>query len=470
MSVLADPVLPEIKATHVKTIHLCLATILASISVCNARAFESNASGFQLQPGTVFRAQNGGVPLPPGVIVGAPVLGGPQPVAYPAQVLPGQGYPGQNFPAQPYAGPGYSGAPVTPIPGAAPMYAQPIVPMAGTTVPPIPQLQSGAVPGGPIPTDPNVSSWNAFSPPIQQLNDPFLSPGAPPTNAPYTPFGMQSTLPPGGFSTFGANSPAPFRNGWQNDLNLEWLPTTGTSNTAGGTFEQFGVNYDLQYSGALIPGWMVSWTNQFRYRAWDGPGGGAGLPGSAFRFGWDIAFETAAAGPISWRFGINPSINTDLDGSISSDAWQLDGRAILMMQLNQYWNLMLGAGYWDRVSGRVIPYAGLIYRDDFWEWQLTFPEAQIKLFLGNEAMWSKWMYFRAEYHVEAYEVGLAGGGSDEVELEDIRLMLGFRMDTGTYSWFTEGGWVIDREVNYGLSANADWEANTAFMARFGWRY
>ena len=128
---------------------------------------------------------------------------------------------------------------------------------------------------------------------------------------------------------------------------------------------------------------------------------------------------------------------------------------MFIFQLDQYWSMVLGAGYWDRVKDRVIPYAGLTYRDDFWEWQLMFPKTTVSVFLGNETLWSKWLYLTAEYHVEAYEVNTAPGPPrDEVELEDYRVLLGVRMDAAMYSWFIEGGWIFDRDVRYGLGESS----------------
>ena len=237
---------------------------------------------------------------------------------------------------------------------------------------------------------------------------------------------------------------------------------------AAGGLKQFGVDYDLGYTGPFMPGWMMTWTNQFRLRNWDGPNSGPGLPGKAFRFGWDFELETPNSGPVSMKLGITPSINSDLD-SIGKSAFQLDGKALMIFQLDQYWSMVLGAGYWDRVDDRIVPHIGLVYRDDFWEWRIMYPETTVSLFLGNEAQWAKWMYMRAEYHVEAYEVQTSNG-RDQVELEDYRILLGFRMDTGMYSWFTEGGWVFDRNVNYGNAANGSFNPATGFIGRIGWRY
>lgn len=364
------------------------------------RAPNSRPSIFRLTKDVdvIFRGQSDGVPLPPGAQV-APVQSGAP------LVLP----PTMNHGMQ------QSGA--IGIPG-----QQMVVPAGGLTspVPQVPvfsgtQTVSGQAFGpASVPATQNPTTWNAFSPPI--LPDPFASGGAQqpfyPQGAGYggavDPYG----IPAGGFSTYGANGPAPFRQGWQNSLEIEWLWGSGTSGAGRGNLTQFGVDYDLAWTGPFMPGWLLTWTNQFRLRNWSGPQGGPGLPGSAFRIGWDFELATPKSGLVSMKLGITPSINTDFDASLGQAAFQLDGRALMVFQLNQYWDMVLGAGYWDRANDRVIPYAGLIYRDDFWEWRIMYPESTISLFLGNEALGSKWAYVRAEYHVEAYDVRTSGGGSD----------------------------------------------------------
>lgn len=420
-----------------KSLHLCFALTALLFSVTEVTAQDSqfrllsapsvfgrHSSG--LRSDVIFRAQ-GGVPLPPE-----------------AGSIPSSGIPGVPA-AQATPAPSVITGPVTPGVG-------------GTTL-----------------SSPAPSTWNAFSPP--SLADPFAGGIDPGPYAPYSPYGTPAYGSPGyggfgyggGFSTPGVNGPRPYRMGWHTDFDLEWMPNSGVGG-ATGSFEQFGVNYDLGYTAPFMPGWIMTWTNQFRLRNWDGPTSGPGLPGKAFRFGWDFQLETPQNGPVGLQLGITPSINSDLDGSLGSSAFQLDGRGIFLFQLDQSWSLVLGAEYWDRVEDRVIPHVGIVYRDDWWEWRIMYPESMVSLFLGNEAQWSKWLYARAEYHVEAYEVRTAGGGRDQAQLEDYRLLLGFRMDAGTYSWFTEAGWVFDREVDYGIPANASFDPSTGFIARIGWKY
>ena len=423
-----------------KSLHFCFAlmTILSSCSAVSATDGQirllpaspvSGRHSGESASNIIFRAQ-GGVPLPPeaGTTPATGVSGVPA-----AQ-------------AAPITGPGVT--------------TQPLGPGALTT--------------------PAPSTWNAFSPPV--YTDPFANgtvPAVPYTPytpytpyAPYSPYGAPGYGAPGyggGFSVAGVNGPRPYRMGWHSDFDVEWLSNSGVAGASGG-FEQFGVDYDLGYTGYFMPGWVMTWTNQFRLRNWDGPTSGPGLPGKAFRFGWDFQLETPQNGPVGVQLGITPSINSDLDGSLGSAAFQLDGRGAFVFQLDQRWSLVAGAQYWDRVDDRVIPHVGVIYRDDWWEWRIMYPESMVSLFLGNEAQWSKWMYARAEYHVEAYEIRTAGGGRDQVQLDDYRFLLGFRMDAGTYSWFTEAGWVFDRDVDYSIPANGSFSPNTGFIARIGWRY
>jgi len=394
-------------------------------------------------PETIFRAQSGdGVPLPPGASGGA-TIGTPPAGSFPMGTPAPQTY---SLP-----------------PGSVPSDSVPF----------------GSYPTDPnafgIPTSPEPSTWNAFSPPISP--DPFVQdPGL--GNAPYAPYSPYSSGSVGSpysgglsqpFSTPGTTGPQPYRQGWQPRLDIEWMPESNAGPGSSGDFEQFGADFDMAYTGPFMPGWMFTWTNQFRLRNWDGPGAGPGLPGKAFHFGVDFELETPSAGPISMSLGITPSINTDFAGSLGQDAFQLDGRGMFIFKANQYWDIVLGAAYWDRVDDRVIPYAGLVYRDDFWEWRLMYPESMVSVFMGNGPGGSTWLYARAEYHVEAYEVQTTGG-IDQAELEDYRAVLGIRTDNGSSSWFLEGGWVFERNVIYDSPLNTGFSPDSGFIARMGWRY
>lgn len=337
------------------------------------------------------------------------------------------------------------------------------LPMDGGTV------QSGEIISTPdmsLPMYQDSTTWNAFSPP--QVGDPFLDPniGQAPQYSPY-----QSNGPAPGAFAYGANPAQPYRYGWQNKIDVSWLPG-GAANGAGTSGDQdiFGVDYDLTYGSPIVPGWVFNWTNQFAYRNWGGPDG-IDVPSDLFRFGLDFELESGGGGPVNLSLGITPSLNTDFNVDFS-DGFQLDGRGILLFQLDQYWTLGLGAQYWDRVNDYVIPWAGLIYRDDYWEWQLMYPEARVSLFLGNESYWAKWIYVRAEYHVEAYgyerQLAPFAGQAEEIEIADYRVLGGFKMDAGLYNWFFEAGYVFNRDVELGNGTK--YNLDNGFIGQIGLRY
>jgi len=347
-----------------------------------------------------------------------------------------------------------------------------------------PQPAGAGATGIDLPPPSESTTWNAFSPPL--TSDPFLAPGNVQPYAPGVPvapgygapgygapgFGGPAGIPgngPGSYSSFGANGGRPYRFGWEQRLDTYLIPDAGVSGGgAAGDYDELGVDYDLINTTPWVPGWIMRKTAQFRWRDWDGPIGGFGLPGKGFRVGEDIEIQSAGPGPYTVSWGITPSLNSDFSRGITSKAFQLDGRGIVWWQLDPRWSLGLGAMYWDRLDNRVLPYGGLVYRDDYWEWRLTFPEAEVRLFLGNEARWSKWVYVRAKYNVEAYEIVGAGAVQAEVEIEDWQLTAGFQMDAGYYRWFIEGGIVLDREIDYAIAP--DIGVDTSFISRIGVRY
>lgn len=383
-------------------------------------------------------------------------------------------------PVPPLAGANYAPAFPTesPVGGVSPGSTIPplyLPPAAGTTSAPLagqPLPGATGIPGaaGYAPNGINYQAFQQVAPyqPGQQGNpfgpDPFLQPGqAIPGQL------FQST--PGAFSQFGANGPEPYRFGWQQRLDAHWITSEDVNNTPlMGEFGVFGLNYRPVWTQQM-PGWIFTGTPKFGFRQWD-TGTELGLPDNVYTFGWGFQMETPRnAGPVGYMLGFHPSFNSDLDGSSSIDAWNFDGRGALFFQLSPYWQAIIGFEYWDRVRDRFLPAGGLVYTDDFWEWRFTFPEARVNLFLGNEYMWSKWLYGRVEYHVEAYEidhrVGM-GTEREQIEISDWRALIGLKMDTGYYDWYIEGGWVFDREVDFARSAGFD--VHSGFIGQIGVRF
>lgn len=360
---------------------------------------------------------------------------------------------------------------------------------------------AGGVPGpSPAPSGAIIDgqTWNAFSPPSPPMGgtptpgvgrapvapltqtfqpvqpqygvDPFLAPnqvtpGFQPQPLMAQPFAGQP------FSVPGANRADPYRFGWQQRLNFQWLTDRPiSSGPVAGDFGQFGLDYEWQWTQQM-PGWVFMSRPHYGLRSYDAPTG-SGLPSNAHRFGWELRMEVPR-GLYPWQFNLSftPSINSDFDGNLGTDGFLWDNHAEIIFPLGPYWQAVVGYQYWDRLNDRVLPRGGLVYTDDFWEWRLTFPEARISLFLGNEYLWSKWLYARMKYNVEAFEVTNRIGGAnirEQMEIEDWRALIGLRMNTGRFDWFLEGGWVFSRGIDFKRSA--DLSVNTGFIGQIGLRF
>lgn len=359
----------------------------------------------------------------------------------------------------------------------------------------------------PVPTDVPPAANQQFVPPTTRYeyeepvqNQPtqqFMQPLSP---APFT------TAPPPGISTWGANGPQPYRLGYTLWGDMGWLPNRPVSLPGGGDFSVFEANVGLTHT---IPTWWAPWLftleHQLGYRDWSGPTSvnptfNAGppatltgpdrvdLPGSVYRLGWDIRFETplnSQFAPFALTLAFNPSINSDFDQGLTRNAYNFDGRGVLLWQLDPHFQVALGAGFWDRVNDRVIPYAGFVWLpDDRWELRIMWPHSRIQYYCGNYMGEDVWLYATGEYHIESYEIGsstfvpdnplvAAPGGTvvsrtDQVELEDYRILIGLRKSSPMASGFIEGGWVFGRDVDQRFGPS--FGINSGFIGRIGIRF
>jgi hypothetical protein len=326
----------------------------------------------------------------------------------------------------------------------------------------------------PVPTDVPPATVSPSSPQRYEYEETPQVPTVQPFLQPLTPAPF-ATAPPPGVSTWGTNGPQPYRLGYSLFADIAWLPGRSTDLLLDdGKFEVFETNIRLNHT---IPTWWSPWLfsleHQFNYRSWQGPAT-IDLPGSVFRLGWDLRFETplnSQFAPFALTLAFTPSINSDFDQQLSREAFNFDGRGILFFQADPHLLLALGVGFWDRLNDRVVPYVGIVWLpDNRWEFRIMWPQSQIQYYLGNHFGEDVWVYASGEYHVESYQIGTdsVASGKDQIELEDYRIMLGLRKNNPIMSGFIEGGWVFGRDVE--MRAGSDFSINSGFIGRIGIRF
>ena len=289
------------------------------------------------------------------------------------------------------------------------------------------------------------------------IADPFLNPGGP-----------QLGTPSRGFM-YGRSSQQPLRFGWTVNGDVAYLDEEST----GGGLGDFGIgeaNIKMRHALPLPPSGVFSFIPKVNARFWDGPSG-IGLPPDVYRMG--AAFEILSPPMGGWQLLLSffPSFGTDFDQNLTSDAWMWDGHGILYFDHSPYLTWAFGAGFWDRVNDKVIPYAGFIFRPSpQWEFRMVAPKPRISFVVADWGGMKQTIYVSGEYHIEAYEVTLQPAATrEQIEIEDWRVMLGIQTEMAWVSSFIEAGWVFDRQVEF-RGVTPEFTINDGFIARAGLRF
>ncbi|MEZ6056302.1 MAG: hypothetical protein R3C01_06315 [Planctomycetaceae bacterium] len=268
----------------------------------------------------------------------------------------------------------------------------------------------------------------------------------------------------------GLNGAQPYKFGWTERFDAAWFSSESAS--AGGTFQLTEFNYDKEYV-TPFGGWIATINPQYNLRLFEGPGVVApppDIPGSAHRFGLGMKLATQSVNGWTFEGGFNPAIATDFSGGLSRDSWQFDGHLVGYWQASRQWMWALGATYWDRVDGIVLPYAGAVWTpNDYLEVRAIFPKPRISIFLGTPNAIATWAYLQGEYHVESYQIGVLNSANQKVQFEDWRVSAGFYGEAGWYTGFAEVGWVFDRKVKYS-GASPGFTINDGLFVRTGLRF
>lgn len=310
-------------------------------------------------------------------------------------------------------------------------------------------------------------------------SDPFLEPnGVSPDGTPQGtgPYGT----PPiydrfgGPMSISGLNGPQPFRYGWKPRLDAGYLPGENVSRGQG-EFAIFELDTEFRNTVPVSDGSAFSVAPQVGLRTWESPTlvGFGDLPNVVYHLGSDFEYSTSASGPWSYSLGFTPSINTDFESSLGSDAFNFDARALLFYRQSMQWMYVLGVGYLDRVHNYVLPYVGAVWTPtDRTELRLMFPESRISHYIGNYFSDDKWVYASAGFHVESYQIEIDYPGfsrDEQIELRDWRAVIGLRSENDYISTFIEGGIVFDRQVDF-RHGTSDFEIDSGLILRGGLRF
>lgn len=210
------------------------------------------------------------------------------------------------------------------------------------------------------------------------------------------------------------------------------------------------------------------------FHNWQGPDTfvtGDDLPATAYSA--YLSFDHSTA--LNQQFGAEGNFTIGAYSSFdtfTSDTLRFTGLGLIWIRLSPTVTLKLGAEYLDRLEIKLLPAGGIFWTPDpNTRLSLYFPRPKLSRRLPNLGNLEVWGYLSAEYGGGSWTVRRVANFSDQVDLNDYRIMtglewIGVRGGTG----FAEVGFVFDRELMYRSSEPLDSALGDTLMFRGGFAF
>ncbi len=386
----------------------------------------------------------------------------------------------------PYSGPPATVSPPplqlsTPTPAGT--QAPPIDPYGGVVVPSPGSVPATSLPpgtGSQLPSNvmiyppPNSYPWVGPNPNVSATPVPPL--GSPQAVAPPY-FNGQSSVPnvygpafsgnPYGEAQWPGNSGA-----WPNSGNAwpsqawsrvrdEWLPRLiehprfRHTYLFGSKGRELGINDTELATTLTLPNFLLSQqplriSPGFVFHFWDGPDTGVtgvDLPSKAYSAYLSSDFASAMTQPVGIEANFTIGMYTDFRNT-TSDSIRLTGVGLGWIRLDNTTTLKVGIEYLDRLDKKLFPAVGLFMMPSpDTKLDLYFPRPKFARRLPNYQNFEVWGYVAGEYGGGSWTIEHLGGLGDQVDINDIRVLLGAEwMGPRGVTGFIEGGYVFDREL------------------------
>lgn len=281
-----------------------------------------------------------------------------------------------------------------------------------------------------------------------------------------------SALFPNGLNLWGPNSA--YTNNQAEPLRLfdnlrlrhTWL--------AGGEGRELDINdtevaTTLQLPNFLGFGQPLLLSPNFALHLWDGPQPPAvvGLPANAYSAYLEAAMRSdpvkTFGGDITASIGVFSDFN-----AINTNSIRIQGLGFGWVRLTPTFMLKVGVNYLDRVDVKLLPAVGFLWEpDQLTKFDVFFPKPKISRYMTTLGNADFWIYLAGEYGGGSWTVDRPGFGSDQVDINDIRVIGGVEwMTQPGWKGMFEAGWVTHREVLYRFTAG-DQRLRDTFMLRLG---
>ena len=210
---------------------------------------------------------------------------------------------------------------------------------------------------------------------------------------------------------------------------------------------------------------------------WDGPTQvGSDLPGSAFSGFLDAGWETNPQQTLGMELGVRVGVFSAFD-AINSNSIRIQGKALGRLRLTPTATLRAGVFYLDRNKIKLLPAGGILWMpNQDTRFDLFFPEPKLAHYVATLGNSDVWWYLSGYYGGGAWTIKQTDGTNDEIDINDIRIMLGLEIGKsdqirqGFRLGFIEAGYAFNRELIYRVRSTSNLDLDNSFVLRAGFAY
>jgi hypothetical protein len=216
----------------------------------------------------------------------------------------------------------------------------------------------------------------------------------------------------------------------------------------------------------------------FSLHTWDGPSAatGADLPPAAYSAFLGAAWQSDPNRIVGAELAVDVGVFSEFD-VLRAESLRVRGKGLGAFRLTPATTLKLGVYYYDRVDVKLLPAGGLFWRPNpFTKVDLFFPQPKFSRFVSTVGTQDVWWYLAGDYGGGSWTINRDDGREDQVDLNDIRLTLGFEwgrselIRNGMRTWFVEFGYLMDREIVYRENPQDNLDLDSTWMVRLGLGY
>ena len=210
---------------------------------------------------------------------------------------------------------------------------------------------------------------------------------------------------------------------------------------------------------------------------WEGPTvPGSDLPGSAFSAFIDSGWETNPQQTLGVELGVRVGVFSAFN-AISSESIRIQGKALGRLRLTPTATLRAGVFYLDRNKIKLLPAGGILWMpNQDTRFDLFFPEPKLAHYVATLGNSDVWWYLTGYYGGGAWTIKQTDDSNDEIDINDIRLMLGLefgksdQIRQGFRLGFIEAGYAFNRELIYRVRSASSLDLDNSFILRAGFAY